>query len=80
MQGRLQSKEKAATDLEAKNKTLKTDITAKNKQIKELEKEVRKKTIYLYGDTDNFMLYTNSCFFLLQLKELGFPLCNMYIL
>lgn len=40
LQGKLQSKEKAASDLEVKNKTLKSDLTAKNKQMKELEKEV----------------------------------------
>lgn len=40
LQGKLQSKEKAASDLEVKNKTLKSDLTRKNKQIKELEREV----------------------------------------
>ena len=40
LQGKLSTKEKAASDLETKNKSMKTDITAKNKQIKELEKEV----------------------------------------
>ena len=37
---KLQSKEKTATDLDTKNKCLKSDVTSKNKQIKELEKEV----------------------------------------
>ena len=37
---KLQSKEKTATDLDIKNKCLKSEVTSKNKQIKELEKEV----------------------------------------
>lgn len=41
IQGKLQSKEKAANDLETKNKSLKSDLVVKTKQMKELEKEVR---------------------------------------
>ena len=40
LQVKLQSKEKTATDLDIKNKCLKSEVTSKNKQIKELEKEV----------------------------------------
>lgn len=41
LHGKLISKEKTASDLDVKNKTLRSELTAKNKEIKDLEKEIK---------------------------------------